>query len=167
MEAINLADSISMVVNHLQVTSQMQDVPTILVDVPLTLPLVFADGEALFVLLSKLLDNSCKFTPPSGSVVITVRELSAVQTSENSPSKPMLEVQIADTGNGIEPDQLETIFERFHQEEGFMQRAVGGTGLGLAICRQLAKQLGGKIWATSPGKGKGSQFYVTLPVLVE
>jgi DICT domain-containing protein/signal transduction histidine kinase len=158
MEAINLADSISMVVNHLQVTSQMQDVPTILVDVPLTLPLVFADGEALFVLLSKLLDNSCKFTPPSGSVVITVRELSAVQTSENSPSKPMLEVQIADTGNGIEPDQ---------QEEGFMQRAVGGTGLGLAICRQLAKQLGGKIWATSPGKGKGSQFYVTLPVLVE
>jgi signal transduction histidine kinase len=167
MEAINLADSISMVVNHLQVTSQMQEVPTIVMEISPDLPLVFTDGEAVGQLFSKLMDNARKFTPPSGSVVITIRELNAVQTSENPQYKPMLEVQIADTGQGIEPDQLETIFERFHQEEGFMQRAVGGTGLGLAICRQLAKQLGGEIWATSQGKGKGSQLYVTLPVLVE
>jgi signal transduction histidine kinase len=80
--------------------------------------------------------------------------------------QPMLEVQIADTGRGIESDQLETIFDWFHQEEGFLQRAVGGAGLGLAICRQLAQQLGGQIWATSQGKGRGSQFYVTVPVLV-
>jgi signal transduction histidine kinase len=75
-------------------------------------------------------------------------------------------VQIADTGRGIESDQLETIFDQFHQEEGFLRRAVGGAGLGLAICRQLARQLGGRIWATSQGKGSGSQFYVTVPVLV-
>jgi signal transduction histidine kinase len=79
----------------------------------------------------------------------------------------MLAVQIADTGRGIEPDRLETIFERFHQEEGFLQRTVGGAGLGLAICRQLARQLGGRIWATSLGKGQGSHFYVTVPVLVD
>ncbi|WP_310423011.1 ATP-binding protein [Chamaesiphon sp. VAR_48_metabat_135_sub] len=47
-----------------------------------------------------------------------------------------------------------------------MRRAVGGAGLGLSICRQLVRQLGGQIWATSLGKGQGSQFYVTLPVLV-
>jgi signal transduction histidine kinase len=76
----------------------------------------------------------------------------------------MLEVQIADTGCGIESQQLETIFERFYQEEGFLSRAVGGAGLGLAICRQLVRQLGGQIWATSQGKGYGSQFYFTLPL---
>ena len=82
------------------------------------------------------------------------------------PRQSMLEVEIADTGCGIETDRLETIFDRFHQEEGFLRRAVGGAGLGLSICRQLVRQLGGQIWATSLGKGQGSQFYVTLPVLV-
>ena len=83
-----------------------------------------------------------------------------------SVEQPMLEVVIADTGCGIEPNRLETIFDRFHQEEGFLRRAVGGAGLGLSICRQLVRQLGGQIWATSLGKGQGSQFYVTLPLLV-
>jgi signal transduction histidine kinase len=62
---------------------------------------------------------------------------------------------------------LETIFERFYQEEGFLQRSVGGTGLGLSICRQLIRRLGGKLWATSKGKGMGSQFHVTLPIATE
>jgi DICT domain-containing protein/GAF domain-containing protein len=166
MEPIDLADAVSLAVNHLQAAAQPRDLPTAIVDLPPALPLALADNEALFQLLSKVLDNACKFTPPTGTITVTIEEVKIPTTQAKSSVQPMLKVQIADTGCGIEPDRLETIFERFHQEEGFLQRAVGGAGLGLAICKQLARQLGGQIWATSQGKGQGSQFYVTVPVLV-
>jgi DICT domain-containing protein/signal transduction histidine kinase len=165
LEPVDLADVIAFSVSNLQAAGQPRDLPTVIVDLPPVLPLAIADNEALFQLLSKVLDNACKFTPPTGTITVTVEEVE-VPVAEDL-LQPMLELQIADTGRGIESDQLETIFDRFHQEEGFLQRAVGGTGLGLAICRQLASQLGGQIWATSQGKGQGSQFYVTVPVLVD
>jgi DICT domain-containing protein/signal transduction histidine kinase len=164
LEPVNIAEAIAFSISNLQAAGQPRDLPTVIVDIPPALPLVIADNEALFQLLSKVLDNACKFTPPTGTITVTVEEVQ-IPVAEKL-LQPMLEVQIVDTGRGIEADQLETIFEWFHQEEGFLQRAVGGAGLGLAICRQLAKQLGGQIWATSQGKGKGSQFYVTVPVLV-
>jgi DICT domain-containing protein/two-component sensor histidine kinase len=163
MEPIDLANAILSVVKNFQAASKSHSLPNITVDLPSTLPLAIADGEALFQLLNKLLDNACKFTPPTGAITFQVRD---VAQSDQEPFQPMLEVQITDTGRGIEPNKLERIFEQFHQEEGFLQRTVGGAGLGLAICRQLAKQLGGRIWATSEGQGLGSQFYVTIPVLV-
>jgi DICT domain-containing protein/signal transduction histidine kinase len=165
MEPVDLADAIMMTVSNLQAAGQPRDLPTITVDLPPVLPLAIADSEALFQLLSKVLDNACKFTPPTGTITVTVEAVKVPVTEKLL--QPMLKVQIADTGRGIEANQLETIFEQFHQEEGFLQRAVGGAGLGLAICRQLARQLGGRIWATSQGKGQGSQFYVTVPVLVD
>ncbi|BAY22519.1 two-component sensor histidine kinase [Calothrix sp. NIES-2100] len=164
VEPINLADAIALAVSHLQGASQPRDLPTIIVDVPPNLPMAIADGEALFQLLSKLLDNACKFTPPTGTITLKVRKVNIRTNREQTQS--MLQIQIADSGRGIEPNQLETIFERFHQEEGFLRRAAGGVGLGLAICRQLTQQLGGQIWATSKGKGQGSQFYFTLPVFM-
>jgi DICT domain-containing protein/signal transduction histidine kinase len=164
LEPVNLTDAIAFSVSNLQAAGQPRDLPTVIVDLPPVLPLVIADNEALFQLLSKVLDNACKFTPPTGTITVTVGGVKVAVTEELM--QPMLEVQIADTGRGIESNQLETIFDQFHQEEGFLQRAVGGAGLGLAICRQLVKQLGGQIWATSQGKGRGSQFYVTVPMLV-
>nr|WP_310482704.1 DICT sensory domain-containing protein [Chamaesiphon sp. VAR_48_metabat_403] len=166
MEPIDLADAISLAVSHLQAAAQPRDLPKVIVELPPALPLAIADNEALFQLLSKILDNACKFTPPTGTITVTIEETKISTDRVKTDLQPMLAVQITDTGRGIEPDRLETIFERFHQEEGFLQRAVGGAGLGLAICRQLARQLGGQIWATSQGKGRGSQFYVTVPVLV-
>jgi DICT domain-containing protein/signal transduction histidine kinase len=166
MEPIDLADAVSLAVNYLQAAAQPRDLPTVIIDLPLTLPLAMADNEALFQLLSKILDNACKFTPSTGTITVTIEEVKIPTPQVKSSLQPMLEVQIADTGCGIEPDRLETIFERFHQEEGFLQRAFGGAGLGLAICKHLARQLGGQIWATSQGKGQGSQFFVMVPVLV-
>jgi DICT domain-containing protein/GAF domain-containing protein len=162
MESIDLNDSLSIAVSNLQAASQPRDLPSIVMNLSPTLPPIIGDNEALFQLFSKLLDNACKFTPPTGTITLKIGEVTTAQM----PPQPMLEVEIADTGCGIEPDRLETIFDRFHQEEGFLRRAVGGAGLGLSICRQLVRQLGGQIWATSQGKGQGSQFYVTLPVLV-
>ncbi|NER25629.1 MAG: GAF domain-containing protein [Symploca sp. SIO1C2] len=87
----------------------------------------------------------------------------ATQT-KNSGSNSMLEVIVADTGRGIEANQLEVIFDRFYQEEGALRRTAGGTGLGLAICRCLVEGLGGEIWAESAGKNQGSQFHFTVPI---
>jgi DICT domain-containing protein/nitrogen-specific signal transduction histidine kinase len=165
MEPVDLADSITLALNNLRDTSRFRDLPTINVEMPPSLPLAIADGEALLQLLSKLLDNACKFTPPTGTVTVKIRDVNIPTLEDQTQTQEMLEVQIADTGCGIESRRLETIFERFYQEEGFLSRAVGGAGLGLAICRQLVRQLGGQIWATSKGKGCGSQFYFTLPVL--
>jgi signal transduction histidine kinase len=79
----------------------------------------------------------------------------------------MLEITITDTGRGIEPNRLETVFERFYQEEGALRRTAGGTGIGLAICRQIILNLGGQIWAESLGRDQGSQFHFTLPIAPE
>ena len=65
---------------------------------------------------------------------------------------------------GIEASQLEIIFDRFSQSESYLRRTVGGVGLGLVICRQIINGMGGKIWATSEGKDRGSQFYFTIPI---
>ena len=124
------------------------------------LPPVRADGERLVEVLSKLIDNACKFTQSDGRVTITA------QSHQTNGSK-MLEVTIADTGRGIEPNRLETVFDRFYQEEGALRRTTGGTGLGLAICRQIVNGLGGQIWAESAGRDQGSSFHFTLPIAQE
>jgi signal transduction histidine kinase len=77
----------------------------------------------------------------------------------------MVEVTVADTGRGIEPNRLEVVFDRFYQEEGALRRTTGGTGLGLAICRQIVNGWGGEIWAESTGKDQGSQFHFTIPIV--
>jgi DICT domain-containing protein/signal transduction histidine kinase len=167
--------------------------PQVIVNLPAALPLVLVDGELLSQMLFKLLDNACKFTPDSGTVTIQVQtspllaepepiasssaacgpsssaDPSADSTVFNahlaaqSPPKT-LEVQIIDSGRGIELNRLRTIFTPFYQEENFLQRAFGGTGLGLAICHKIIQQMGGQIWATSAGRDQGSTFHFTLVI---
>jgi DICT domain-containing protein/GAF domain-containing protein len=166
IEALDLAESIAFALGHLQSSLQLPSPPMVQVELPAQLPLAIADQDALFQILSKLLENACKFTPPTGSIRVSAQVIEQVIQPSTQPA-PMLEVLITDTGRGIEPTQLEAIFEQFHQEEGFLQRSVGGVGLGLAICRQLARRLGGWLWATSQGRDQGSEFHLTLPVRVE
>ncbi|MBW4616625.1 MAG: GAF domain-containing protein [Desmonostoc vinosum HA7617-LM4] len=144
--------------------TQSNLIAIIIIELPHHLPLIQVDGEGLIEVLTKLLDNACKFTDESGQVTIQASLLNSALG--NSQKTSMLKITIADTGRGIEPNQLEAIFERFYQEEEFLQRTVGGTGLGLAICRRIIDGLGGKIWAESLGKDQGSKFYFTIPVLV-
>ena len=156
LEAIPIRECVDLALSSIR-TRQLQDqLPAITAEVPLELPLVQTDGEWLVEVLSKLLDNACKFTQSEGQVTI--------QAHQNGGQ--MLEVTIADTGRGIEPQRLETVFDRFYQEEGSLRRTAGGTGLGLAICRQIVTGLGGRIWADSNGKDRGSQFHFTLPIAV-
>ena len=135
--------------------------PQIALDVDHSLPLVLVDGDGLIEVLGKLLDNACKFTPADGKITIRTQLLEKMDCDR---AIAQLEIVIADTGRGIEPNRLEAVFERFSQEEGFLQRTVGGTGLGLAICRRTIESMGGTIWAESQGKDQGSEFHFTVKV---
>ena len=132
-----------------------RQLPEIIAEVSAELPLVQADGEWLVEVLSKLLDNACKFTTAQGSVTVRAK----------CNGSRMVEVLVADTGRGIEANSLKVVFDRFYQEEGALRRSTGGTGLGLAICKQIVAGWGGKIWVDSPGKDRGSEFHFTIPTV--
>jgi DICT domain-containing protein/GAF domain-containing protein len=160
VEPLDLSELIGLAISSLQGMAKTQKLASIAFDLPITPIIVSCDGEALQQLLSKLLENAYKFTPATGSITIKAWLVT-------NQAQSMVQLQITDTGCGIESNQLERIFDRFYQAEGFLQRSVGGTGLGLAICRRLIQSLGGRLWATSDGKGLGSQFHVTLPVATD
>ncbi|MBW4573671.1 MAG: GAF domain-containing protein [Aphanothece sp. CMT-3BRIN-NPC111] len=154
-EPLSLQECIDLALSGIRARRSDVQLPEITTQVSPDVPLVRADGEWLVEVLTKLLDNACKFTTTQGKVMI--------QASSNGSS--MLEVTVADTGRGIEPNGLEAVFDRFYQEEGALRRTTGGTGLGLAICRQIVNNWGGEIWAESAGKDQGSEFHFTIPIV--
>lgn len=121
-------------------------------DVPLDLPLVYADSERVGQILRNLLNNALAHTPAGG--VIEVRAIT--KSGE-------VEVTVQDTGEGIEPEHLNNIFERFYRADQSRERATGGAGIGLAIVKQFVGLHGGRVDATST-VGEGSAFVFTLPV---
>lgn len=114
-------------------------------------------GDPLRVrqIATNLLSNAIKFTD-RGSVVVKLDFSSCVDGQVN------VSLQVIDTGPGIAPDKLPTIFEKFTQADGSITRKYGGTGLGLAITRRLVEMHGGDIRVDSQ-LGRGSTFRVTLP----
>jgi DICT domain-containing protein/signal transduction histidine kinase len=151
-EPLSLEECIDLALSGLNSRRYDRDLPKITLNIPDNLPFVRADGEWLVEVLTKLLDNACKFTTGKDRISI-----------EAHKRKSMLEVIVADTGRGIAPELLQMIFERFYQAEGSLRRTAGGTGLGLAICRQIVTSWGGEIWAESTGKDRGSKFHFTVP----
>lgn len=161
LESLELQECVDLALSSLRWQNSANAAPSIRIETDLSedLPLVRADGEWVVEVLSKLLDNACKFTEANGQVTI-----SAVVVNPSARHKKV-EITVGDTGRGIEVDRLKTVFERFYQEEGALRRSVGGTGLGLAICQQIIEGLGGDIWATSEGKNQGTQIHFTLPAV--
>ncbi len=164
-EPLSLNECVELSLSHIRAHNRNNPLPKIINRVAEDVPLVQADGEWLVELLTKLLDNAVKFTSPDGEIAIAVG--SPVELSDQRRKPNQLEVTVSDTGRGIEPNRLETVFDRFYQEEGALRRSKGGTGLGLAICRQIVNGWGGEIWAESEGKNFGSQFHFTIPIFGE
>ena len=154
-ESLPLDECVELALSRVRTRSNPEDLPQIVTKIPAQLPLIKVDGDWLVELIAKLLDNACKFTPPTGQIVIAAR----------TNGGTTLEVTVSDTGRGIEPNRLEIVFDRFYQEEGALRRTTGGTGLGLAICRQIVNSWNGKIWAESAGKDKGTTFHFTIPTV--
>jgi len=155
IETLSITECIDLAISNVKARNLEQSTPQIdNLTSPADLPLIETDGEWLVEVLAKLLDNACKFTQADGKISI------AVHTNGGKT----IEVTVADTGRGIDTSSLESVFDRFYQEEGALRRSAGGTGLGLAICRQVVKNWGGEIWAESPGKDLGSIFHFTIPL---
>jgi CheY-like chemotaxis protein/nitrogen-specific signal transduction histidine kinase len=125
---------------------------SVVVDIDPFAGMVSADATRMQQVFWNLLTNAVKFTGQGGSVTTTLRRVGN-----------FVEVAVADTGAGIAPDFLPSVFEPFRQGDGSLARGHGGLGLGLAISRQLVELHGGTVTATSAGPGRGATFLVRLP----
>jgi signal transduction histidine kinase/ActR/RegA family two-component response regulator len=119
-----------------------------------TASVVTGDATRLHQVVSNLLTNAVKFTPPRGWIEVRL-----------DGADGMARVSVKDNGQGISPEFLPYVFERFRQADGSTTRAHGGLGLGLAIVRHLIDLHGGSVRAESDGEGQGATFIVELPLL--
>lgn len=116
-------------------------------------PLILGDSDRLQQILWNLLSNAIKFTPNHGRVEVRLQYINSE-----------VEIQVSDTGRGINPNFLPYVFDRFRQADGTTTRTQTGLGLGLAIVRHLVELHGGTVHATSLGEGLGATFTIKLPI---
>ena len=125
-------------------------------DVPLAGLEVSADRARMAQAISNLLTNAAKYTEPEGQVSIEARR-----------EGDQVAISVRDTGIGISAAMLPNVFEMFVQERQALDRAQGGLGLGLSITRDLVRMHGGAVEARSEGLGRGSEFTIRIPALVD
>ena len=116
---------------------------------------VLGDEGRLQQVVWNLLANAVKFTPRGGRVQLGLARVGS-----------HLEIVVADTGEGMAPEFVPHVFDRFRQADASTTRAQSGLGLGLAIVRHIVEAHGGSVQAESPGRGQGAVFTVTLPLMV-
>lgn len=116
------------------------------------LPEAMADPDRVSQILNNLITNALRHTPEGGQITLSAAAEGGFVT-----------VSVADTGEGIAPEDLPHVFDRFWRADRSRSRAGGGAGLGLAIVRALVEAQGGRVRAASEGLGKGSVFSFTLP----
>ncbi len=131
------------------------------------------DPERLQWVLSNLLSNALKFTPKGGTIQVSVSQRPSAKPpaeTRSVPGKNHLWLEVKDNGIGIPKDRLPFLFERYFQVEGTQtgpqQSGWAGSGIGLALTRELVLLMDGAIWVESE-EGKGSTFYIVLPVRQE
>lgn len=115
---------------------------------------VAGDANRLHQVVSNLLTNAVKFTPPGGQIHVCLERFDG-----------QARITVSDTGQGISPEFLPYVFERFRQADSSTTRALGGLGLGLAIVRHLIELHGGTVHVESAGLGHGATFTVEIPIL--
>jgi two-component system phosphate regulon sensor histidine kinase PhoR len=117
---------------------------------------IFCDSQAVYQILSNLLDNAVKYTPEHGLISVGARNLP-------TSGERRVEIFVRDTGAGIPPEDQPRLFERFYRVDKARSRELGGTGLGLAIVKHLVRAHGGEVRVESQ-LAQGSTFLFTLPV---
>jgi two-component system, chemotaxis family, CheB/CheR fusion protein len=118
---------------------------------------VDVDATRFVQILTNVLHNASKFTPPHGKIRCAVAIVPAAEGRR-------VAITISDTGIGISKEMLPRMFEMFAQAESSTERTYGGLGIGLALARRLAEMHGGEISAHSDGPGRGSTFTITMPL---
>jgi len=125
---------------------------TLCLKCPAEIPLLSGDSQKVHQMLVNLLQNAINYTPEGGKI-----------TLEGRRGEGGIQLEVADTGVGIPPEDLPRIFERFYRVDKGRSRELGGTGLGLSIVKHIAEAHGGRVFVDSQ-VGKGSRFTVSLPL---
>lgn len=120
------------------------------------LPEIHADSLRVVQVLGNLIGNAIRHTEAGGSVEVRAKH------GVDADGQAAVEIAVADTGEGIAPEQLEVVFERFVRGDAARTRETAGRGLGLAIVADLVQRHGGRVWAES-APGQGSTFRFTIP----
>jgi two-component system, chemotaxis family, CheB/CheR fusion protein len=152
-EPLNLATIIEQTADAMrsQVESRQQELSITLPDTPVR---VNGDPVRLEQIISNLLDNASKYNAVGGRIELTLTE-----------TRGQAIISVTDTGIGLAPDALETIFDLFTQMAHAPENSAGGLGIGLTLVRRVIELHGGRVTARSGGLGHGSEFIVRLPLL--
>jgi signal transduction histidine kinase len=153
-EPVQLRQMIREVVDEMRMRTEAH---YFVVDLPAELPRVLIDPRRIRQVLHNLIGNAIKYS--KGGQITVACEVESDRRGE--PGRMV--VSVADQGEGIQPQFIDKIFERFFQVDGASTRRVGGSGLGLSISRGIVEAHGGKIWVESV-VGQGSTFRFTLPL---
>ena len=129
---------------------------TVHLDLARDLPKVSIDIDRINQVIYNLLNNAIRYIE-AGCMITVSTQVVTVQ------GRPYVQVQIADTGSGIAPEDLQHIFQYFYRSEKSRSRKSGGSGIGLALARQFVRSHGGRIWADSE-VGRGTTFTFILPI---
>ncbi len=155
ISSVNLASTIEAAIDTVRLSAQAKSIELQSRIDPMV-GLISGDPNRLQQVIWNLLSNAIKFTPSGGRVIIRL-ERKGTQA----------QIQVSDTGKGINADFLPHVFEYFRQADSSTTRTQGGLGLGLAIVRHLVELHGGTVTASSPGMEQGSTFTVTLPLKIQ
>ena len=150
LDLVELARSAAEEVSH---TSQAHAIRVVPVDPP---PPVRADRRRIRQVLTNLLENAVKYSA-GGEIQVQVGR-------GEHEGRPVAILSVHDQGIGLDTADLDRIFDRFAQAASGPVRGHAGLGLGLYVARQIARAHRGDVWAESPGRGRGSTFYLRLPL---
>lgn len=167
VQPVELAPIIEAVVDGLRPAAAARNIHLQTALDPLISP-IFGDPDRLQQIVWNLLTNAMKFTPKGGRVQVRLKRIDVAGPPGGKPASGAgshVELAISDTGQGIEPELLPHVFDRFRQSDSSSTRRHGGLGLGLSIVRQLVELHGGTVTAESPGAEKGTTFKVMLPLM--
>jgi signal transduction histidine kinase/ActR/RegA family two-component response regulator len=153
MEPLDLAVVLDAALESVKPTADARKI-AVQADAPRGIAFVSGDQSRLQQVVWNILSNALKFTEPGGRIDANVAADGAEAV-----------VRISDTGEGIAPEFLPHVFDRFRQENAAVTRMHSGLGLGLALVRHLVELHGGTVHAASAGKGKGATFTMRLPLL--
>jgi signal transduction histidine kinase len=129
--------------------------------IPSSLPLIWADRLRVGQILTNLVSNAHKYTPEGGKIIVGAEVTANVWDPDES--KRVVHIWVQDNGIGINPEDQANIFQRFFRSDDSKAREAPGTGLGLNITKTLVEMMGGKIWFESELR-EGSTFHFTIPV---
>ncbi len=169
LEKVNLEEIIDGTISTFSLNAEKKSIG-LKKEVALNLPEIMGDADKLTQVLVNLVSNAIKYTPEGGEIFVRATWIDKFKTPISAitslPQQDFVLIEVKDTGTGIPREELESVFDKFHQVEKSLAGKKPGTGLGLPICKRLVEAHQGKIWVESE-LGRGSRFMFVLPMLKE